>query len=69
MQLYHHAQHEIFAVFGDCCRYDGMVERLLLYEDNERTLVREIREQFSRRKDKLRERRVYPMTVSAGCTP
>ncbi|GLC33992.1 Dynein regulatory complex subunit 7 [Pleodorina starrii] len=58
--LYRRCQHEIFARFGDCSRWDGMVERLVLYADDERTVVAEIRETFTRRRDKLRERRVYP---------
>jgi hypothetical protein len=29
--LYRRAQHEIFALFGDCSRWDGMVEKLILY--------------------------------------
>lgn len=30
--LYHRCQHEIFALFGECARWDGMVERITLYE-------------------------------------
>eukprot|EP00798_Chlamydomonas_sp_ICE-L_P031206 gene31206-6355_t len=60
MTFYKCSQHEKFALFGDCGRWDGMVERLVMYEDEERTVVTEIRETFQRRKDKLRERRVYP---------
>ena len=30
--LYHRCQHEIFALFGECCRWDGMVDKLTLYE-------------------------------------
>ena len=44
-------------------RWDGMVERMVLYADDERTTVVEVREHFTRRKDKLRERRVYPQKV------
>ncbi|GFH18688.1 uncharacterized protein HaLaN_15535 [Haematococcus lacustris] len=33
LTLYHCSQHEIFALFGDCSRWDGMVEKLLLYQD------------------------------------
>ena len=32
LQLYRKAQHETFALFGDCSRWDGMVEKLVLYE-------------------------------------
>lgn len=65
LTLYRRCQHEIFARFGDCSRWDGMVERLVLYADEERTAVVEIRETFTRRRDKLRERRVYPHKVGA----
>ncbi len=44
-------------------RWDGMVERLTIFDDEERQVVSEIRESFQRRKDKLRERRVYPQKV------
>ena len=57
------SQQEIFALFGDCSRWDGMVERLIVYEDDDRTVVQEVRERFNRRKDKLKERRVYPLKV------
>ncbi|MEW5310705.1 MAG: hypothetical protein WDW38_002476 [Sanguina aurantia] len=60
VQLYFRAQHEIMALFGECSRWDGMVEKLTMFEDHERTSVVEYRENFQRRKDKLRERRVYP---------
>lgn len=33
--LYHCCQHEMFALFGECCRWDGMVEKLTLYEVND----------------------------------
>jgi hypothetical protein len=32
LTLYARSQHEIFAVFGECCRYDGMVEKLVMFE-------------------------------------
>mmetsp|Transcript_27648 Transcript_27648/g.69682 ORF Transcript_27648/g.69682 Transcript_27648/m.69682 type:complete len:469 (+) Transcript_27648:102-1508(+) len=59
--LYSRCQHEMFALFGECGRWDGMVEKLTIYGDDERTEVLECREKFARRKDKLRERRTYPM--------
>ena len=40
-----------------------MVERLTLFADDERQVVVEVRETFQRRKDKLRERRVYAQKV------
>ena len=42
------------------------MERLIVFEDDERSVVAEIRERFQRRKDKLRERRVYPLKVCVG---
>ena len=42
------------------------MERLIVFEDDERSVVAEIRERFQRRKDKLRERRVYPLKVREG---
>ncbi|DBA85904.1 TPA: hypothetical protein ACH3X1_005449 [Trebouxia sp. C0004] len=59
--LYHRCQHEIFALFGECCRWDGMVEKLTLYEDDARTVAVEVREVFLQRKDKLQERRSWPL--------
>ena len=35
--LYHRCQHEIFALFGECSRWDGMVEKLTLYEVSTRS--------------------------------
>jgi hypothetical protein len=70
LSMYHRAQHEIFAHFGECSRWDGMVERLILYSDDEHTAIAEIREKFQRRKDKLRERRTYPpkdTTIVSRC--
>lgn len=60
MTLYHHCQHELFALFGECGRWDGMIEKLIIYADDERTEIIESREKYARRKDKLRERRMYP---------
>ena len=37
--LYHKCQHEIFALFGECSRWDGMVEKLTLYEVGHRTVL------------------------------
>ncbi|GMH37248.1 hypothetical protein BSKO_05121 [Bryopsis sp. KO-2023] len=59
--LYYKSQQEKFAYFGECSRWDGMMERVTMYKDEERMVVTEIREHFCRRKDNLRERKVYPM--------
>lgn len=60
VKQYYRCQHEIFALFGECSRWDGMVERLIIYGDDEHSVVVETREIFRRRKDKLKERRSYP---------
>ena len=48
--------HELFAVFGPCMRWDGMVERLCIFEDEACVTLLEERQTFARRKDRLRER-------------
>jgi len=60
LTLYKKCQHEIFALFGDSSRWDGMVEKIVVYEDDERTIQTEVVEMFERRKDKLRKRETYP---------
>jgi len=62
LTLYQRAQHEIYARFGDCSRWDGMSERLVVFDDEARSEVAEVRELFQRRRDRLRERRVFPKT-------
>jgi hypothetical protein len=41
-------------------RWDGLIERIILYEDDERTDVSEIHDFFQRRKDALRKRIFIP---------
>ena len=53
---YHKCIHELFSMFGDTSRWDGMTERLSIFQDEAYEKVEETREYFSRRKDKLRER-------------
>lgn len=57
---YWRCQHEVFAQFGECARWDGLSEKLTRYEDDGCTLVAEVVESFQRRHDKLRERRSAP---------
>ena len=59
-KLFHRAQLELFARYGECSRWDGLVQRLTLYVDDAREVPKEVRESFERRKDKLRERRTFP---------
>ncbi|KAK9811814.1 hypothetical protein WJX72_010643 [[Myrmecia] bisecta] len=61
---YHRCQHEIFALFGECSRWDGMVERLQVYEDDARSVIGETLERYQRRRDRLRERRILPQQDS-----
>ena len=53
---YKKCAHETFAVFGPCMRWDGMVERLCIFQDDACTTLLEERQTFARRKDRLRER-------------
>ena len=53
---YYKCIHEVFAMFGDTARWDGMIERLVIFQDEEYEKIEETREYFTRRKDKLRQR-------------
>ena len=53
---YYRCIHEVFARFGDTARWDGMVERLIIFQDDDYEKIEETREYFQRRKDKLRQR-------------
>lgn len=61
-KLIHYRQctHEVFAKFGECSRWDGMVERLILFEDPQCQSVKQCMEFFARRKDRLRKRLSLP---------
>ncbi|KAK3273495.1 hypothetical protein CYMTET_18285 [Cymbomonas tetramitiformis] len=58
---YERSTYEVFAMFGECARWDGMVSRLTLFSDKARSVVSECREVYARRKDKLRERWIFPL--------
>ena len=60
MVQYWRCEHEVFALYGECARWDGLTERLTRYEDDACTVVAEVVETFARRKDRLRERRSLP---------
>jgi hypothetical protein len=36
---YHKATYEVYAIFGECARWDGKVSKLSLFQDVERTKV------------------------------
>jgi hypothetical protein len=61
-KLIHYRQctHEVFAKFGECSRWDGMVERLILFDDPQCQAVKQCVEFFARRKDRLRKRLSLP---------
>lgn len=40
--LYRRCSHEIFAGFGECARWDGLVERLTVFADDARHVVAEV---------------------------
>lgn len=41
--VYKRCTHEIFAAFGECARWDGLVERVTRFADDERHVVEEVR--------------------------
>jgi hypothetical protein len=41
--LFHRCQAEIFARFGECSRWDGLVQRVTAYADDDRTVPTEVR--------------------------
>jgi len=43
MTVYSRCTHEIFAGYGECARWDGLVERLTRYADDARHAVLEVR--------------------------
>ena len=57
--------HEIFAVFGECSRWDGLTQRLCTFADKACTIKEEERETYLRRRDKLKERITYPLKSNA----
>jgi hypothetical protein len=57
--------HEIFAVFGECSRWDGLTQRLCVFVDKACTMKEEERETYLRRRDKLSERVTYPLKSNA----
>eukprot|EP00240_Pyramimonas_obovata_P004234 CAMPEP_0118939504 /NCGR_PEP_ID=MMETSP1169-20130426/29098_1 /TAXON_ID=36882 /ORGANISM="Pyramimonas obovata, Strain CCMP722" /LENGTH=353 /DNA_ID=CAMNT_0006883791 /DNA_START=30 /DNA_END=1087 /DNA_ORIENTATION=+ len=59
---YDRCVYEIYAIFGECARWDGKVSKLTIFQDRERTKPLEVREVFARRKDRLRERRIFTNT-------
>jgi hypothetical protein len=58
---YWRCQHEVFALYGECARWDGLTERLTRYQDDACSVVAEVVEMFARRRDRLRERRSLPL--------
>eukprot|EP00898_Chlorokybus_atmophyticus_P005213 jgi/Chlat1/5693/Chrsp38S05540 len=59
MIVYRKCTLEVFAEFGECARWDGMQSRLTFFQDLARTITKEVREYFARRKDRLRERHTF----------
>lgn len=41
--VYKCCTHDIFASFGECARWDGLVERLTRFSDDSRHVVEEVR--------------------------
>jgi len=61
LTIFEKATYEVFAMFGECARWDGMVSRLTLHADKARSVEAEAREVYARRKDRLRERHAHPL--------
>lgn len=40
--IYRRCTHEVFAPFGECARWDGLVERITTFADNARHVVEEV---------------------------
>lgn len=62
--VYRKCVHDVFAHFGEAARWDGLLERLTLFQDLPRTKVKEIRETYARRADRLTDRTTDPMGVT-----
>lgn len=58
--IYRRCVHDVFAHFGEAARWDGLLERLTLYHDLARTKVKEVRETYARRADRLTDRTTDP---------
>lgn len=41
--VYHRSEHELFALFGEAAKFDGVVERLVVYADDARQIKTEAR--------------------------
>ena len=66
MTVFRRCTLEIFSSYGENARWDGLAQRLSAFSDDARTILRERRECFERRKDRLRERRSYPLEDKVG---
>ncbi|EFJ23290.1 flagella associated protein 50 [Selaginella moellendorffii] len=53
---YDKCTHEMYAFYGDYVRWDGLIERLHFYADNDRRILLECHDYFQRRKDGLKRR-------------
>jgi hypothetical protein len=54
--LFDHCAHFMFAFYGDYLRWDGLVERIIYYEDDKYADLIECHDFFQRRKDMLKKR-------------
>jgi len=57
VKLYYKSRLEVFADYSEP---DGLVQRVTMYDDRERTVEREVREVYRFRKDKLAKRERFP---------
>ena len=58
--MYKKCLHETYALFGECAQWNGLISRLTIYTSKARTAVEECREEYHRRKDRLKLRITFP---------
>eukprot|EP00887_Chlorella_sp_A99_P006380 scaffold3.g6380.t1 len=68
---YRQARRELYAAFGECARWDGLVERVTTFGDAECTQPECVVELFQRRRDCLAQRTAWPgrRMVAEAFTP
>jgi hypothetical protein len=57
---YYKAKYQIFATFGERARWDGLTERVMLYNDEARSRLKRCVEHYARRRDRKQRRESFP---------
>lgn len=58
--IYYKSKHQLYATFGEHARWDGLIERVMTFEDEARSKLTRSIEHFARRQDKLSRREKLP---------